>query len=564
MGRPAPAEGDVLSHEDLLRAKGFEIMRTWKSQGLLRRLLVTYRHFLGLLFGALAVQLANRREDGSPKGGRYFLLWLGALPGRLFVDRKLRREPFPIQLRRRLERLGPTYIKLGQILSLREDLLPKPITDELKHLLNRLPVVPLPVLQKIIEKDLKRPVGEMFLSIDPVPLGSASIGQTHKAVTVAGDQIILKVVKPGIRQTLERDAKLLRMLGALAQLIIPRFQPRQLVNEFCTYTLREVDLRLEAENAEVFAAHFADVPDVVFPRIYRSFSGRSVLCMEFFDGVSPDSPKAKEIPEEQRRHLTDLGAMSIIRMLYRDGFFHADLHPGNLIILPGPKVGFIDLGMVGRLDEDLRRALLYYYFALVMGDGENAARYLTAIANPGPGANPNGFRRDCVDIANRWKRASNFSEFSLGQLILQSLSRGAEHGMYFPVELVLMVKALVTFEGVGNVLLPGFDVAEVSKRHIRSLFIHQFSPMRIFTEGMRGMPDMVDAMAKMPLLVTDGLRVLEKFARQPPESPLSGLRGTLIAGSCLVAAAVAMGFRAPWPVWSALFLIAFVLAVRKR
>ena len=554
---------ETMSNEELLRARGFEIMRTWKPQGLIRRMLVTWRHFLGLLFGALVSQLDTRTEDGNIKGWRLLALWIAALPGRLFVDRSLRKEPFPVQLRRRLERLGPTYIKLGQILSLREDLLPKPITDELKHLLNRLPVVPLPVLQDIIEKDLRRPVGLMFLSIDPIPLGSASIGQTHTATTVEGERVILKVVKPGIRQTLERDAKLLRMLGSVAQLIIPRFQPRQLVNEFCTYTLREVDPRLEAENAEIFVSHFLDVPDVVFPRIYRKYSGRSVLCMEFFDGLSPDRPEALELPEEERRHLTDLGAMSIIRMLYRDGFFHADLHPANLIILPGPKLGFIDLGMVGRLDEDLRRALMYYYFALVMGDGENAARYLTAIAVPGPGANPNGFRRDAVDIANRWKRGSNFTEFSLGQLILQSLSRGAEHGMYFPVELVLMVKALVTFEGVGNVLLPGFDVAEVSKRHIRSLFIHQFSPMRIFTEGMRGVPDMVDAMAKMPLLVTDGLRVLEKFARRPVESPFSGLRGTLIAGSCLVAGAVAMGFRAPWPVWSVLFTIAFILAVRR-
>ena len=547
-----------------IRARGFEVMQTWKEQGLIRRFLVTWRHFLGLLFGALAFQVTSRSEDGGPKGGRYLLLWLAALPGRLFVDQSLRKEPFPVQLRRRLERLGPTYIKLGQILSLREDLLPKPLTDELKHLLNRLPVVPLEVLQDIIEKDLKRPLGLMFLSIDPIPLGSASIGQTHKAITVDGEPVLLKVVKPGIRQTLERDAKLLRMLGALAQLIIPRFQPRQVVNEFCNYTLREVDLRLEAENAEIFAGHFADVPDVVFPRIYRQFSGRSVLCMEFFDGLSPDSPEALDIPEEQRRYLTDLGAMSIIRMLYRDGFFHADLHPGNLIILPGPKIGFIDLGMVGRLDEDLRRSLMYYYFSLVMGDGENAARYLTAIATPGPDADPNGFRRDAVDIAHRWKRASNFSEFSLGQLILQSLSKGAGHGMYFPVELVLMVKALVTFEGVGNVLLPGFDVAEVSKRHIRSLFIDQFSPIRLISEGMRGVPELVDALAKMPLLITDGLRVLEKYARQPQAPPLSGLRGTLIAGACLVAGAVAMGFRSPWPLWSALFLLAFILAIRKK
>ena len=553
----------IAGQEDALRARGFEVMRAWRPQGLLRRLLTTWRHFLGLLFGALAGHVRTEREEGTGRGGKFLLLRILSGLTAPFVDRELRREPFPVQLRRRLERLGPTYIKLGQILSLREDLLPKPITNELKRLLNQLPVVPLPVLVEIIEKDLKQSVDDMFLEIDPVPLGSASIGQTHRATTKDGEAVILKVVKPGIRETLERDAKLLRMLGAILQGLIPRFQPRQLVNEFCDYTLREVDLRREADNAETFAANFADVPDVVFPEIYRAYSGRSVLCMEFFDGIAPDSPEAQDLPEDQRRHLTDLGASAIIRMLYKDGFFHADLHPGNLIILPGPMVGFIDLGMVGRLDEELRRALLYYYFALVMGDADNAARYLTAIATPGPHANPAGFRREATEISNRWKRGSSFEDYSLGQLILDSLSQGANYGMYFPVELVLMVKALVTFEGVGHVLLPGFDVAEVSKKHIRTLFIHQFSPLRLLAEGMRGAPDLVDAMAKMPLLVSDGLRVLERVARQPQQNPLSGLRGTLIAGSCLVAAAISMGFGAPWPVWAGLFVIAFFLAVRR-
>lgn len=549
--------------EEALRARGFEIMRLRRPQGLIRRLFTTWRHFIGLLFGGLIANVRTQRAEGTGRGPKFLIVRFIAALGYPFVSKSLRAEPFPVQLRRRLERLGPTYIKLGQILSLREDLLPKPITNELKHLLNRLPVVPLRVLAEIIESDLKRPVDEMFLEIDPVPLGSASIGQTHRATTKDGEPVILKVVKPGIRETLERDAKLLRMLGGILQVLIPRFQPRQLVNEFCDYTLREVDLRREADNAETFAANFTDVEDVAFPEIYRAYSGKSVLCMEFFDGLSPDSPKAKELPEEERRHLTDLGAAAIIRMLYRDGFFHADLHPGNLIILPGPRLGFIDLGMVGRLDEELRRTLLYYYFALVTGDGDNAARYLTAIANPGPGANPTGFRREAAECANRWKRASSFEEYSLGQLILDSLSRGAQYRMYFPVELVLMVKALVTFEGVGHVLLPGFDVAEVSKKHIRTLFIHQFSPLRLLGEGMRGAPDLVDALAKMPLLITDGLRVLEKVARSPSENPLSGLRGTLIAGSCLVAAAISMGLGAPWPMWAGLFAIAFFLALKK-
>ncbi len=551
------------TNEDLLRARGFEIMRTTRPPSLLTRLVATYRHFLGLLFGGLAAYVRHERAEGTGRGVKFLLLRLVALLSTPFVDRELRAQPFAVQFRRRLERLGPTYIKLGQILSLREDLLPKNITNELKSLLNQLPVVPLPVLVSIIEKDLRRPVAELFLQIDTIPIGSASIGQTHRATTHEGDPVIIKVVKPGIRETLERDAKLLGLLGSLAELIIPRFQPKQLVTEFCEYTLREVDLRREADNAETFAANFADTPDVVFPEIYRDLSGRSILTMEFFDGIRPDSDAAQALPEEERRHLTDRGAESIIRMLYRDGFFHADLHPGNLMILPGPKLGFIDLGMVGRLDEDLRRGLLYYYFALVMGDADNSARYLAAIAKPGPGANPAAFRREAAEIANRWKRTSTFEGYSLGQLILDSLSRGAQYGMYFPVELVLMVKALVTFEGVGHVLLPGFDVAEVSKRHIRALFIQQFSPLRLLTEGMRGAPDMVDAMAKMPLLVTDGLRVLERVARTPSENPLSGLRGTLIAGSCLVAGAISMGFAAPWPVWGGLFVIAFFLAIRR-
>ena len=211
----------VAGQEEALRAQGFELMRVTRPHGLVRRLFTTWRHFLGLLFGGLAAQVRSQREEGTGRGLKFLLLRIVALLGYPFVDRRLRTEPFPVQLRRRLERLGPTYIKLGQILSLREDLLPKSITTELKHLLNRLPVVPLSVLARIIESDLKRSVDDMFLQIDPIPLGSASIGQTHRATTHSGEPVILKVVKPGIRETLERDAKLLRMLGSILQVTHP-------------------------------------------------------------------------------------------------------------------------------------------------------------------------------------------------------------------------------------------------------------------------------------------------------------------------------------------------------
>jgi len=258
-----------------------------------------------------------------------------------------------------------------------------------------------------------------------------------------------------------------------------------------------------------------------------------------------------------------LGAASIIRMLYRDGFFHADLHPGKLLVLPGAKVGFIDLGMVGRFDAELKRALLYYYYSLVTGDHENAARYLAAVAKPGRGGDPAGFRREVAEISSRWHRASSFDSFSLAQLVLESVMQGAQYRMYFPVELVLMVKALVTFEGVGHVLLPDFDVADVSRRHIRAVFLEQFSPLRIFREELRGAPDLVDALVKLPSLVTEGVRVLEQSTRPAAEHPLAGVRGTLLAGFCLVAGAIIMVFGGAWPLWGALFAAALMLAFRR-
>jgi len=550
------------------RAPAIVIRPVEPPPGLARRALTVNRHFLGLLAGGLVAYTrpvpapVAGAGGGRPGVGGLVLRALAALI-RPFVRRDLVHQPFAVQLRRRLEMLGPTYIKLGQILSLREDLLPRSVTDELKHLLDGLPAVPFADFRRIVESDLGRPLDALFLSVDEEPLGSASIAQIHRATTRAGDPVVLKAVKPGIPEILRRDARLLKMVGGLLQLVFPRYQPRRIIREFVDYTAREVDLRREADNAMTFAANFTDLPDVQFPQVYPEYSGPHVLCMEYFEGLRPDTAAARALPEDARTRLVDLGAASIIRMIYRDGFFHADLHPGNLLILPETKVGFIDLGMVGRLDSELRRTLLYYYYSLVTGDAENAARYLSAVAQPGPRADIPGFRREVVEISLRWQRAATFEGFSLAQLILESLGRGARYGVYFPVELVLMVKALITFEGVGHVLLPGFNVAEVSRRHIRAIFVGQFSPLRLLQEELRAAPDLVDAMAKIPLLITEGVQVLARSTRHPVENPFAGIRGTLIAGFCLVAGAILMAFGGPWPLWAALFLAAVGLAVRR-
>lgn len=561
MSPVAPAADRVAADRGAGMVGDFPLLIETKPPGLIGRYFVTQKHVLGLIFGGIRAWARSREAPHPRFYGTARAVSALASP---FLRKDLRDLPFPVQLRRRLEILGPTYIKLGQVLSLREDLLPTAITDELKNLLDRLPAVPLERVKEIIEADLDRPVVSMYSWIDPDPLGSASIGQVHRARTLAGDDVVFKIVKPGNREILRRDTILLNLLGRFLQTFLERFQPRRVLREFTDYTLRELDLRREADNAETFAANFRDNPDIVFPKIYREFSGRDVLTMEFLAGIKPNSPEALTLSEAERDKLLDLGAQSIIRMLYKDGFFHADLHPGNLIILPGARVGFIDLGMVGRFTEELKRMLMWYYFCLVTGDSENAARYLSMVAHPGRKGDIAGFRREVEESSRRWATSSNAREYPLARLILMSVAQGARFNMYFPVETVLMVKALVTFEGVGHLLKPGFDVRIVSQRHVNEIFLAQFSPLKLAQEGLRGTPELVEALAKAPMLITEGLRFLESATQRPQENPLSGLRTTLLAGSCVIAAAILVAFGGPWYAWAPLFAGSIIFALWRK
>ena len=530
--------------------------------GLVRRFLTTSRHAWGLALGSLVAHVR-----GLPKRERwrirYVLLRMVLAVVALPVNRRLKREPFEVQLRRRLEMLGPTYIKLGQILSSREDLLPRRVTDELKELLDKLPAVPYPAFFELVNRHLGRPVDEVFAHIRTRPLGSASIGQTHLAALHTGEQVVIKVVKPGIRETLRRDTVLLRMLGATLQLLAPRYQPRRVIDEFCQYTLREVDLSREADNAETFASSFQGQPDIVFPRIYRELSNENLLTMEYLDGIQPTDEKAAALRPEDRERLVELGAEAIISMLYRDGFFHADLHPANLVILPGPRCGFIDLGMVGRFDSDLKHTLLYYYYSLIVGEHENAANYLSLIAETGPGSDPVGFRRDVEEVCRHWSHRSRFAQASLAELILQSVGKGARHRMYFPVEMVLMVKAIVTFEAVGRMLLPDFDVTQVSRKQMNRILLERFGPMRLTQESLTALPELVDTLAKTPRLVSEGLRLMEQATKRPAENPFAGMRATLLGGFCLVAGAILAGSGGPVWLWVALLVAGILLPLRR-
>ncbi len=514
-------------------------------RGAFWRFFTVARHVMGLLMGghiAYVRSLPEMQKTGLRSPGKRLLVWILAP----FVRRDLRKLPFPVQLRRRLEILGPTFTKLGQIMAIRKDLLPTPITRELDSLMDHLPPIPFEQVQAIIERDLEAGIDELFADLDPDPLGSASIAQVHRATTQEGDDVVIKVIKPGIRDVITSDLKLLEIFGVFLQWILPRYQPKQIIDEFSAYTKREIDFDYEADHAEIFAANFQDVDGVVFPDVYRDLSTGDVLTLEYLGGVRPGPEAAHALSEAERDRVIDLGASAIIRMLYKDGFFHADLHAGNIKIMPGQtpqdlQVGFIDLGMVGRFRSDLKRRMLYYYYALVRGDVESAARYLLDMARIGEGGDPQGFRRAVSDMARHFLMRSKQGSISLAEVILQSLSLGGRYGVFFPVEMTLMVKALVTFEGVGRTLDSELDVVDVSRRHVQGIFRERFNPWAIGSEMLGSAPELVDVALKLPRLLTTSVSQMEESLNEtPPQDSLEGVRSGILAGSCIVGGVVAV------------------------
>ena len=563
-----PEQTAPLNNNERQEERVYEEYIEKKPSSLFVRYFITTRHLYALAIGGGFAFLRQRKENKEKFKLKYFFLRILLWVHWPFMNKKLIRQPFSIQLRRRLEMLGATYIKLGQILSLREDILPKDITDELKKLLDTLPALKFERYIELVEEQLKRPANEVFIEVQKKPLGSASIAQAHRAVLKSGDEVVIKLLKPGTRELIQTDSKIIKATGSFLELFVPHLQPKNMFSEFCDYTNKEVDFRLEANNAEAFAANFIKTPDIVFPKMYRAYCTKDMIVMEFLRGMKPDEECAKVLTQTEKERAVELGATAIIQMLYSDGFFHADLHPGNLLIIrseEGVKTGFIDLGMVGRFEESTRKSMLYYFNSLVMGDPQSAGRYLSMVARPGKGGDPEGFRKEFVEIGMRWVRNPNFNDFSLALLIFESVVLGAKYRMYFPLELVLMVKAIITFEGVGNVILPGLDIAKVTKRPIRKLILNEVNPLELAKTTLQNAPEVLDVISRSPLVLVELFKKLEQNLFEKKEDktpPIASMKYMVFAGLCVIGACILVASGQPWQAYTALFAIGGIFALK--
>lgn len=401
--------------------------------------------------------------------------------------------------------LGPSFVKLGQIVSTRPDLIPPDVIAELKKLQDRVPPVPYDQIKQQVETDLSAPIDQLFESFDPEPLASASVGQVHRARLECDDgkvrDVAVKVQRPGIKATIERDVDLLYILAQAAERSIPDariYSPVKLVSEFDRAITAELDFQLEADHAVRFAKNFEGHPEVRFPKIHRSHSGKRVLTLEFFDGRKVYDAVEQGWDAEKITRAT-LGI--IIKSVFEDGFFHADPHPGNVFIMGQPEapvIGMIDLGLVGRLTPQLRDKTIDLMVAAVQEDYRGIADALYAIGTPTRKVDRAAFEGEVAMLSEKYL-GKKLGDIEVSALIRDLVGGATKYGLEIPPDFLMVGKALMTVEGVGREIAPSFDLYEEMKPYFLKLMANRYSPERMLPELLRSVARISNAATEFPM-----------------------------------------------------------------
>ncbi|MFO0675126.1 MAG: AarF/ABC1/UbiB kinase family protein [Polyangiaceae bacterium] len=427
-----------------------------------------------------------------------------------------------------LQDLGPSFIKLGQIASTRSDVLPPDLIAELKKLQDEVPAVPFADIKEVVESSLGGPIADVFVSFDEKPLATASIGQVHRAVIATSEgheQVVVKVQRPGVGSTVVRDLELLHFIAAAIERAIPEtkiYSPIGLVQQFDRSITSELNFVVEADNCERFAQNFASHPNVRFPKVYRQASSKHVLTLEYFDGVKVD--KAVALGFDGPKIAKDSVGL-VIKMIFEDGFFHADPHPGNIIIMGSPKspvVGLIDVGMVGRLSPELRDRTVDLMVAAARKDSYAVADALYAIGRPTRKVDMREFRSEVALLAERYL-GKPLKEIELSALIRDLVQAAMKYGIEIPPDFMMVGKSLMTIEVIGKELDPNLDVFGEAQPYFMAIVKNRYSPERIGNELLRGVEQLTRAGYDMPMQlreVLDDLR-LGRLALRTPDPELA-------------------------------------------
>ncbi|MCP4744585.1 MAG: AarF/ABC1/UbiB kinase family protein [Desulfobacteraceae bacterium] len=385
------------------------------------------------------------------------------------------------RVRMALEELGPTYIKLGQLLSTRPDLVSMDFVNEFAKLQDDAPSFEFEQVEQILEVELKKPVDILFAEFDSTPLATASIGQVHEAVLHNGDKVAVKVQRPDINMTIEVDLEIMLHLATLAENHIAElafYQPVKIVEEFANSIEKEIDYNLEASNMERVSMQFLNNTYTYVPKVYRQYTTQRVLTAELIDGIKVSDTELLCEKGYNCNVITTRGADILLKQIFKFGFFHADPHPGNILVLPGNIICLLDFGMMGAVDRTTREMFVSLIGSIIAEDEQRTTKILLRMTEWEKPPNKQQLEKDVADFIGR-HIYKTLEEINLARLMQHMLELATKHRMRITPDIFLMLKALAQVEGIARTLYPEFDMIEKATPFIRNAKFARLTPSRL-------------------------------------------------------------------------------------
>ena len=475
--------------------------------------------------------------------------------------------------RKVLEELGPTFVKLGQILSNRPDLVPIELQEELEKLQEDVPPFPSRESTAIIERELRKPAAELFREFEAEPVAAASIAQIHRAVLWNGEEVAVKIQRPRLAELVEVDIEILRELSLLLERYVPasrNIRPRDLVDEFERGMMQELDFGRERMAIERFGAQFGRDDRIKVPRVYKSHCTQRVLTMEYVRGtpLSAISDGNSEVTTDRRRTAT-LGAELTLEQVFTHGFFHADPHPGNIVVLDDGRLCYLDFGLTGSLIQRDLEVVSDVLSSIIARNEQKAARAIVKLAGRRDFETATRIERDVAELIDRF-RSIQAGDLSFTGLLSELIGILVNEDLRLPPDLFLLVKALITIEGVATGLDPRFDFTAHLEPFAEKLVRARFDPGRIktnlgtvagdYAEVAKSLPGdyyrMVDRIASGRWRVRLD-EASERTARRTLMDATSAVVSAIVLGSLIVGSAIIVHSRVP-PLWNGVPVIGIV------
>lgn len=388
------------------------------------------------------------------------------------------------RLRFALEELGPTFIKLGQMLSVRPDLIPERFVVEFQKLQDEVPPFPVEQASAKIEKHLGAPIKQMFTYFDENPLAAASIAQVHRAVLHSGEEVVVKIQRPDIRRIIETDLNIFNNIAGLIEKYIQEsefYSPRLIVEEFAKTIRRELDFIREGRNIDRFRRNFEGDKTVYVPNVFWEFTTDHILTMEYIDGIKASELDKLEKAGYDRKQIAFNGAQAILKQIFEHGFFHADPHPGNIFVLQNNVIAPLDYGMMGSIDNEQKEAIGNMLIGVVKKDIKRILRVFQSLGILDDVSDIKNLKLDVEDFLDRYYEVP-LSQLDIGKIIIELTDVIRNNRIKLPADLMLMAKAMVTEEGVGRNLDPDLDFMTLAKPYVRKIMLRRFDPRYQFKE----------------------------------------------------------------------------------